>query len=455
MQEPAESPSEDIAATAPPRQQYTSQGEIPPPMPFPTTASAAPSASDRAFGDQLGSRAIDTADAGLDVAAAEKYNREHVVDVVRFDRATHGKFARGDGQLDAVRIAEWQRKHGLDATGCADENSCLVAEGKPPLPPNRSKYVGPPAVSTPGAPGGLTYAYGYRVPLHVRLLGEQGAAHVKIEVDNLPMNEVDVTIGSDGLLDLDLPIDTELGPGSHHVKVTAQIGGQTVETYTSYIKEMTGLGMPGQLGNPQLPQPGTAREPINQANAEQFNRDNVRNVVRFDRATRGYFAKPNGELDALAVAEWQTQHQLARTGMVDENTASTAEKEHGGLLPALDPDDPKLDHWPPGCEIRTQSNLLSLRPNEPIAFDVQTRPSTPVELDWAVMTSFGVGESERQVVVSDATGRATFISRINRSPPQYAKESGELQVEVSTPLGAAPLQKEQVGLEPDPRSRQF
>jgi hypothetical protein len=58
--------------------------------------------------------------------------------------------------------------------------------------------------------------------------------------------------------------------------------------------------------------------------AEAWNRGHVANVVKFDRATRGLFAKRNGELDADKVAAWQAEHRLTVNGKVDDDTVAAA-----------------------------------------------------------------------------------------------------------------------------------
>lgn len=72
---------------------------------------------------------------------------------------------------------------------------------------------------------------------------------------------------------------------------------------------------------PPIPSPRTFAE------ADAWNRANVKNVVRFDRATKGAYAKRNGQLDAERVAAWQAQRGLYATGRADEATCAAAEKK--------------------------------------------------------------------------------------------------------------------------------
>jgi hypothetical protein len=60
--------------------------------------------------------------------------------------------------------------------------------------------------------------------------------------------------------------------------------------------------------------------------AELWNRANVKNVVRFDRATKGAYAKRNGQLDAARVADWQAERGLYASGRADDATITAAEK---------------------------------------------------------------------------------------------------------------------------------
>jgi hypothetical protein len=74
-----------------------------------------------------------------ELADAEAWNREHVRNVVRFDRATGGQFAMMNGELDAQCVWDWQEAHGLVPTGRVEDDTCDVAEGKPPLVPAPSR----------------------------------------------------------------------------------------------------------------------------------------------------------------------------------------------------------------------------------------------------------------------------------------------------------------------------
>ncbi len=66
------------------------------------------------------------------------------------------------------------------------------------------------------------------------------------------------------------------------------------------------------------------------ADAEAFNKGNVRNTVRFDLATGGRYAMMNGQLDAQCVRDWQAAKQkegfdLEVDGKVDDATCDVAE----------------------------------------------------------------------------------------------------------------------------------
>lgn len=63
----------------------------------------------------------------LERREAEHWNREHRANVVRFDIATQGRCARGDGQLDVTKVALWQFQHRLLVNGKADDRTVVVA----------------------------------------------------------------------------------------------------------------------------------------------------------------------------------------------------------------------------------------------------------------------------------------------------------------------------------------
>lgn len=434
----------DAPAPAPTNETYTSQGAIPP-VASAVAAKPTPSASDRAFGD-TGARLVDTENGGLDVAAAETYNRAHVVDVVRFDRATHGQFARGDGQLDAVRLAKWQGTHKLPADGMVTENTCLVAEGKPPLPPSVEPYRGEPRVHIVH-PLGETYAAGFPVPLTLDVMGPPGPVHLEIQLGAMT-REIDITIGDDGTSTIDLRLDPP-GPAHWDLEVQGSVGGTPVVARSAFDVELTGLLPPPQLGDePPLPAPGVDRHAIDQADAEDWNRNHVHEVVRFDRATRGYFAKPNGELDALAVAEWQTQHGLVRTGKVDEITANKAVEQGGGLERGPDPSD--QFHGAPIVDILqpTVDESVEMHAGSVISVACQTRSNTPLAMEWALVDigtnrQLGVGQSAGH---SDGKGTSTIFDMVHYTIDRSIVAS--LEIAVSTPLGASPVLKRSVFLKP-------
>jgi hypothetical protein len=72
----------------------------------------------------------------FDQAAAEAYNRAHVPQVVRFDRATGGAYAKINGELDALRVAQWQQQRDITpADGKVTVETVLAAEaGLPAVP---------------------------------------------------------------------------------------------------------------------------------------------------------------------------------------------------------------------------------------------------------------------------------------------------------------------------------
>jgi hypothetical protein len=78
---------------------------------------------------------------------AEDWNRKHIPNVVKFDRATGGRFAKKNGELDAEGVARWQAErqvHGLKVTGKADDDTVQAAMG--------GKPAGPPPPPTPPSP---------------------------------------------------------------------------------------------------------------------------------------------------------------------------------------------------------------------------------------------------------------------------------------------------------------
>lgn len=82
----------------------------------------------------------------VDYRLAEGWNLANLINVVRFDRATHGKFAKRNGQLDAERVHQWQREHRLTPRipGAVDSDTCEVAEGRHPQAPPRILRVDAP-----------------------------------------------------------------------------------------------------------------------------------------------------------------------------------------------------------------------------------------------------------------------------------------------------------------------
>jgi hypothetical protein len=115
---------------------------------------------------------------------------------------------------------------------------------------------------------------------------------------------------------------------------------------------------PGDLGG-TTPGPDNPQAKIEEA--EDFNRHRISAVVKFDRATRGTYAKRNGELDAEGVMAWQTAHAVAVDGKVNDETIAEVQKHpfptpkaqhvkptpgpHPGPGPAPAPE-PGIDHMP-------------------------------------------------------------------------------------------------------------
>ncbi len=67
--------------------------------------------------------------------SAEAWNLQNIPNVVKFDHATHGKYAKRNGQLDADGVARFQRDHRMKPTGRVDDDTCAVAAGqKAPVP---------------------------------------------------------------------------------------------------------------------------------------------------------------------------------------------------------------------------------------------------------------------------------------------------------------------------------
>ena len=75
---------------------------------------------------------------------AEVWNKGHVSHVVQFDRATGGRFAKRNGELDADGVARWQVEHHLFATGKVDDETVKLA-----------LQLSPGRMSAPRAPGPL------------------------------------------------------------------------------------------------------------------------------------------------------------------------------------------------------------------------------------------------------------------------------------------------------------
>lgn len=143
-----------------------------------------------------------------------------------------------------------------------------------------------------------------------------------------------------------------------------------------------------------------------------WNRAHVRNVVRFDYATKhGYVDKRrNGELDVYRVAEWQRAHQadypdLEVTGRVDELTCEIAE----GRPPP--PKKPKPKHAPSVALLPT----LEL-PHVPdgtcfpvgrvfhVPFELQGKPDTHIYIQGEI--AGGLPEA-REMVSTDSEGHAS------------------------------------------------
>ncbi len=154
------------------------------------------------------------------------------------------------------------------------------------------------------------------------------------------------------------------------------------------------------------------------AASRAWNRAHVRNVVRFDYATKHRYAdqRRNGELDVYRVAQWQREHQAAYpdlevTGMVDELTCEIAE----GRPPQPRPPKP---HHPPSVELLPTIAL----PNVPdgtlypagrrfhVPFEVQARPGTQIWLQGYIPN--GIPEA-RRVVTTDGDGHATGTLEFN------------------------------------------
>lgn len=86
-------------------------------------------------------------------AEAEAWNLGHIPNVVKFDRATKGRFAKRNGQLDADGVARWQAEHNLEVSGKADDQTVVAAaggaRGKTPASPTPTPNQAPSPVQPP------------------------------------------------------------------------------------------------------------------------------------------------------------------------------------------------------------------------------------------------------------------------------------------------------------------
>jgi hypothetical protein len=109
-----------------------------PPAPRPTYPPSKPSPAPAPM-PQANARLSDE-----DRQKVEAWNRSEVAtairagkvsNVVKFDRATSGRFAKRNGQLDADKVAAWQAENGLTPNGMADDDTVAIATGaKSPQP---------------------------------------------------------------------------------------------------------------------------------------------------------------------------------------------------------------------------------------------------------------------------------------------------------------------------------
>ncbi|HET9988695.1 MAG TPA: hypothetical protein VFQ65_09245 [Kofleriaceae bacterium] len=370
---------------------------------------------------------------------------------MRFDRATHGRFARGDGQLDAAKLATWQTQHRLERTGTVTENTCLVAEGKPPLPgPTRPESGGPSVKFTD--PPGASYPLGFPVPLTVQAIGDAGPAHLAVEVDGVSEPDVPFKIGANRRADLDLPVHPQ-HLGTSNVVVRGKIGNTEVETDPPQqitVVNNPFLVPPAPLDkiDPTLPPaPAKFRPPVDQAQAEIENRRNTELVVRFDHATHGYYAKPNGELDALAVAEFQAEQELPqRVGILDLSTVERAEQLRDTRLhPDVDPDDPARAFHGPAVDIEIkQPDSEPVDPRGGLAeVTARTRAHLDTEVDVALVEA-PLGAEGPTVAIgrggSTSGGDGRVYVPVGWSPVGLPLQNwGKVVATVTTPLGAAPV----------------
>jgi hypothetical protein len=388
-------------------------------------------------------------------AAAEAYNRAHVVDVVRFDRATGGRFAKGNGELDAAGVARFQAEHGLPSDGRVDENTCLVAEGKPPIPIG-PQFQGPPTLSIEH-PTGENFPPGVPIPLTLSLAAPppttfRGTVTVRPAFSG-PIHQqrtVEAQIGGDGHATLDLEIapvsvPPRLGVFPFIVEVSGDAGGQAVASRSNFeILTLGGLLPSPSLGpEPAIPGPAPAGDSIDQPAAETFNRAHVSEVVRFDHATHGAYAKPNGELDALRVAEFQRESGLPITGEVDDTTVAAAERTGGHLDPGGVPDShtPEPVHGPPTAFVAFPKATQVVKAGVPLVVKASTRPSTPIEMSWTLFDGFRIPIDSGFVRSTvDDKGNVALVDFF-RVPP-IGLDTGQvcmLEIAVTGVLGAAEL----------------
>jgi hypothetical protein len=362
-----------------------------------------------------------------------------------------------------VRLASWQASHGIDpADGCVTENTCLVAEGKPQIPKTHKAYDGPPRVDILHPHDDVeAFPGGYPMPLTISVSGPPGPAHVSIANTILgEPRELDVTIGPSGNAILDLRLETLFATAKGEVRVTAAIAGEEVMAVAPFAIEMSNLPPPSRalIGpEPPLPEPGPDRKDIDQAQAESYNRAHVPEVVRFDHATHGYFAKTNGELDALAIAEWQAEYNaklpddekdtksLAVTGTVDPRTVEAVESHFDGLHPGRDPDKPgQGEHGPIDFDQIYPDHGASVVPSMLVGGIGQTRRHVDVQVEWSLtdmMNRMPIAMGSA-MTYAKADGRVEAFAMLDYRWPQDT--FAELQLAFVTKYGSTALIKRNV-----------
>ena len=153
------------------------------------------------------------------------------------------------------------------------------------------------------------------------------------------------------------------------------------------------------------------------AASRAWNRGHVRNVVRFDYATKhGYVDKRrNGELDVYRVADWQRAHQaeypdLEVTGRVDELTCEIAE----GRPPP--PKKPKPKHAPsveflPTLELPHVPDGTAYPAGRifHVPFELQAKPDTCVYVQGSITTL----PDAQEMVNTDSEGHASGTIAFN------------------------------------------